>query len=189
MVSIHHFQIFPAAPKPQEQDIASLYKQQGAKLKLDSEFIQKLCQLSLLHSSPDYQVQLDQLSKEISPDMIAPLTKMGQSLCTHVVAKKTLEGLLDAARVRQKWSEFGFKSEWLDANFQDAAFLLKTKLIFSIVGFQNSTLKGLKKNEIKIQPIPNTDYAGLWIKKGGSMGICFRDQERDSMAPQIQCIG
>lgn len=70
-------------------------------------------------------------------------------------------------KIKEKWNELGLEPEWVDDYYQDVSYLVKTKLIYSIVGFQNSTENGLKENEIKIQSIEKSNQKGLWIKKEG----------------------
>lgn len=74
---------------------------------------------------------------------------------------------LPEEKIRSKWYELKLNPALLDEYPEDVAFLVKTKLIYSIVGFQNSTVDGFNQNEIKVQCLPGKAQKGLWIKKEG----------------------
>ncbi|MCE2983545.1 MAG: hypothetical protein LW832_08265, partial [Parachlamydia sp.] len=76
-----------------------------------------------------------------------------------------LQNYPDGVNIEKKWDELGLSPQWLNESFQDAAFLVKTKLIYSILGFQNSTEQGKIENEIKV--IQESGCKGLCIKKNG----------------------
>ncbi len=70
-------------------------------------------------------------------------------------------------RIRAKWLDLQLDSQWLNAYVRDVRFLVKTRLIYSILGFQNSTANGFKENEIKVDSLNRKGKKGLWIKKEG----------------------
>jgi hypothetical protein len=68
--------------------------------------------------------------------------------------------------LQKKWGELRFNKHWLEKYPDDVKFLVQTKLIYSILGFQNSTSKGFIDNKIKVLSCSNSKK-GLWIKKEG----------------------
>lgn len=159
---------FPSFTSAHTYDAATICKQIGQDHHLPTSVTTKLSHLlSLDLTNKNYQVQLDELYQEISPDMAESLKKMSQQLRTDAVAQKTLKSLIDAITIKKKWQELKLDPEWINHSFQDAAFLVKTRLIYSILGFQNSTLEGFQQNEIKVQLIPGLNQKELWIKKQG----------------------
>lgn len=69
--------------------------------------------------------------------------------------------------IEKKWNDLGMNPQWLIDYSDEVSFLVRTRLIYSILGFQHSTCNGLKLNEIKVLPLPRTNKHGLWIKKEG----------------------
>ena len=67
----------------------------------------------------------------------------------------------------KKWKDLALNQEWITDYYDDVDYLVKTKLIYSILVCQNSTSQGLKLNEIKVDFISMSNEKGLWIKKEG----------------------
>ncbi|MBS0636422.1 MAG: hypothetical protein JSS12_02830, partial [Verrucomicrobia bacterium] len=74
---------------------------------------------------------------------------------------------LERCQITSKWLELGLDQQLLDNDYEGAKFLVKTRLIYSIVGFQNSTSAGPKKHALKVDT-----HNHLMIKKEGRYVVC-----------------
>lgn len=68
--------------------------------------------------------------------------------------------------IRKKWLDLRQDLTWLKNNFEDVKFLVQTRLIYTILGFQNSTADGAAQNAI-LEKGNEKQKKGLWIKKEG----------------------
>lgn len=89
---------------------------------------------------------------------------------------------LDASTVRNKWKQLGLNVKWLDDHAEDVSFLVRTKLIYPIVGFQNSTLNGREQNQIKKK------LDGLWIKKEGQWVPVAQIRKEMDWDPKVNAV-
>lgn len=71
---------------------------------------------------------------------------------------------LNQAFFKKKWTELGLKAELADSCPDDVAFLIETRLIYSILGLQNSTENGKKEHEIQSWGNLDQPILGLKIK-------------------------
>jgi len=91
---------------------------------------------------------------------------------------KTLSFLMQKAQVQSKLSTLGLDPALADADLKSVNLLFKTRLIYSIVGFQNTTAMGAQNHSLKLDANQN-----IMIKKEGNwvaLPEIMQDLEVDS---------
>jgi hypothetical protein len=98
---------------------------------------------------------------------------------------KKLQGKVDP--VAKKWNQLKLDPALLKADYESAKFLVESKLIYSILGFQNSTPKGSKNHAILLDPrkkmmikkqgqwVPVSELKGQ-LKPGGNSNLFVDEQ-------------
>ncbi|MBS0654175.1 MAG: hypothetical protein JSR46_00210 [Verrucomicrobia bacterium] len=84
-----------------------------------------------------------------NPRLQKQLTTFQAKFITNSEEAQNIERLLERARVTSKWLELGLDSTLLNNDYEGAQFLTQTRLIYSIIGFQNSTAEGKLKHTIE----------------------------------------
>ncbi|MBS0655096.1 MAG: hypothetical protein JSR46_04910, partial [Verrucomicrobia bacterium] len=107
-------------------------------------------------------------------------------LCT-VPEGSSLEAVLERAHYTHRWSELGLDISLFNNDYEGAKFLIQSRLIYQITGFQNSTLGGQNSHQIK------TDLeGGMLIKKQGSyvaVSELIRKMEFDTARDELKTKG
>ncbi|MBS0654174.1 MAG: hypothetical protein JSR46_00205 [Verrucomicrobia bacterium] len=86
---------------------------------------------------------------------------------------RDVQSVLERAQLTSRWSELGLNPTLFNNDYEGAKFLIKTRVIYSIIGYQNSTADGPSKHEIKVD-----DQNRMMIKKEGSY-VAAADLEKD----------
>lgn len=94
------------------------------------------------------------------------LEELQKRLTENTDAKKNLSKLLEETNLKVKMKVVQLDPTRIDKHFEDYQFLFKTRLIYSILGFKNSTVAGQWEHGV----LERTDQNGkgsLFIKKQG----------------------
>ena len=106
------------------------------------------------------------LTKQLtSPKNLKSLHKLKECFGDSTPASKVLSLIINEATVRSKWNAMGLDPDLVDRHFEDAQFLVKSRLIYSIVGMQETTRAGKIKHKLKES---DQEEPKLLIMKQGS---------------------
>lgn len=77
-----------------------------------------------------------------------------------------VQAVLDKATAIKKFKEVGLDTSLIDKDLDGACFLVRSRLIYSIVGFRSSSAQGAENHDIKVHPKNNTlliKMEGEWV--------------------------
>ncbi len=97
-----------------------------------------------------------------SNDLQRKLISFQGKLSTDLEEAKRLQTVLERVQLTNRWTELGLDAELLKNDYDGARFLIKNRLVYSIVGFQNSSADGPSKHEIRVN-----DKQQLCVKQQG----------------------
>jgi hypothetical protein len=86
---------------------------------------------------------------------------------------RDVQSVLERAQLTSRWTELGLDLPLFNNDYEGAKFLIKTRVIYSIIGYQNSTADGPTKHEIKVD-----DQNRMMIKKEGTYVVAV-ELEKD----------
>ena len=102
--------------------------------------------------TPDQKKNGEAFFKTIAADSSIQknLIAFQKSLPSEFSKTTHLQEVLERAHITHRWIELGLDMDLINNDYEGAKFLVKSRLIYSIVGFQNSTVEGAEKNAIKV---------------------------------------
>lgn len=142
----------------------------GRKLGLTQEKADQISKLILLSKSKQKcETTLHETSSMCLKD--SKMTKSMELLQKHLTpnseAQKILSSLLEETSLKAKMNGVKLSPELINTYLEDYKFLFKTRLIYSILGYQNSTYSGRKEHSIIERTDERTGKSSLYIKKQG----------------------
>ncbi len=137
------------------------------KLHLDSNQVTGLFQL-MRHAQQGNidESKLHTLTKELANSKtLKSLQKLNEHFEKGSSAGNLLSSVINEATVKSRWGALNLDPKLVDTHFEEVQFLIKTRLIYSIIGYQNTTAAGPLEHAIKEEIDPQTGESHLWIKK------------------------
>ena len=150
-----------------DHNIKLICEKASKKLRLDSKQVTDLFQLMRLAQKGDaYELELHELTKELANSKtLKSLQKLNEHFEKGSPAGKLLSSVINEATIKSRWSALNLDTKLVDTHFEEVQFLIKTRLIYSIIGYQNTTAAGPLEHAIKEEIDAKTGESHLWIKK------------------------
>lgn len=145
-----------------------LYESAGKKLNMTSEQVRKLVKvLRLAQDGGQYESKLQKISQAFNIRALKALKTLEGHFEKQSSGSKVLKQMMDRITVHAKWNAIGLDGELVNRHFEEVQFLCQTRLIYSIIGYQNTTASGLLDHGIKEEIDPISNKSQLLMKKQG----------------------
>lgn len=116
----------------------------------------------------EFENKKHSLNKQLSSSAdIKSIKKLKEYFDNSTPLAKTLSSIIDEPEIRSKWDKMGLDPNLVDKHFEDVQFLIKTRLVYSIVGMQETTSAGKTKHQIR-ETLQSEEKPELLILKEGN---------------------
>lgn len=153
--------------KPEQARV--IVKQVGAKYKVDEQVLSQFKQaVDLPSGSPVSQRSISQIADVVAAD---PKTKanfqaIGSRMHKGTQAESVVKKIMTLGALKAKLKELDLDPALADKFTEDLSFLFQTRIIYSIIGYQNTTAAGKKEHELKTANDANGNPVLLMKKQG-----------------------
>ncbi|WP_068469518.1 hypothetical protein [Candidatus Protochlamydia phocaeensis] len=152
-----------------ESNIELIYKKVGKKLHINAGIVDRLFKcINSAEKKEDYQQILNDLSNECvkNKKQLGKLEEFKKHLDPNSEACHIVDQVIKETQLKAKLLGIKLDTDLAHTCPEDIEFLVKTRLIYSIVGYQNTTESGPVDHELKVSKDAE-GHAYLSIKKQG----------------------
>lgn len=145
-----------------------IYAKAGQKLQVKAEIINRLFDCIVnFHNNQAYADIFHQLTNDLKDrSQLNNLENFKKHLDPQSEAHQIVSKAIQEAQLKIKLEAIKLDPHLVDEHRDDIEFLIKTRLIYSIIGYQNTTEAGKTDHALKIDYIEDEKLC-LWIKKEG----------------------